>query len=123
MREIWQCRIWNPHTESFEYSGGTPMMQSMFFRTTATLLTVDEQKYEYQTGLKDKNGKDIDWWEGDLFQHRVSDYPLILVQEDGAWWFKHDKARYQYYHIITCWTSPMPEIIGNIHENPDLRKG
>ena len=72
------------------------------------------------TGLLDKNGVDLDWWEGDMFKHPSTDYLMVIVFEDGCFWFRvSENVRYMCYHIINNWTS-LPEKIGTIHTHPEL---
>jgi len=57
-----------------------------------------------------------DWWEGDIFKHSGSIY--VIEYKDGAFRFK---TKQNTYLDLTKWT-PLPEKIGNIHENPELLK-
>ena len=70
--------------------------------------------WEQYTGLKDKNGKEI--YEGDLLR----DGPLIdCVIFKGNGWFLQSLATQALYHPEAdeyC----LFEVIGNIHENPEL---
>ena len=64
------------------------------------------------TGLTDKNGKKI--FEGDVV--RIEDFVNATVKwrEDIACW------TLQSYIIGNTWGSSMLEVIGNIHDNPEL---
>jgi hypothetical protein len=63
-------------------------------------------------GLLDKNGKKI--FEGDIV--RIEDFANAVVKwrEDIACW------TLQGYIIGNTWDSSMLEVIGNIHDNPEL---
>ncbi|MDD3926358.1 MAG: YopX family protein [bacterium] len=85
-----------------------------------------EQNYRYRapnqkimefTGLHDKDGKEA--YEGDVFKRKFMDDSDIGVIKfkDGAFivkWIKNTFSQGLIYHL------PEAEIIGNIHENPDL---
>ena len=77
---------------------------------------------EQFTGLKGKNGKDLDWWEGDLFQESQGLLKQIIY-EDGCFWLqsvKHTTNRTA-LHFCKEWADNIPKV-GNIHENPELLK-
>jgi uncharacterized phage protein (TIGR01671 family) len=75
---------------------------------------------EQFTGLLDKNGKEI--YEGDVLADAKSIYRPQVVFEDGRFAFAftyengHDVAPCQEWYI----TNNQLEVIGNIHENPEL---
>lgn len=70
------------------------------------------------TGLKDKNGKKI--FEGDIVERRydthLADVNLVKWHEENLQWILLRNG-------IIDWLKEDPlEIIGNIHENPELLK-
>ncbi|MEB7455107.1 YopX family protein [Lysinibacillus sphaericus] len=74
------------------------------------------------TGLKDKNGKEI--FEGDIVNIEI---PVVSVNEDfigqvkmleGRWWVDNGND------AIPLWSEiNIPNIVGNIYENPELLEG
>jgi uncharacterized phage protein (TIGR01671 family) len=85
--------------------------------------------YEYfpceimqSTGLKDKNGKEI--YEGDvLIPFTKSIGPYWIVFENGAFVCYHKHGRWGLLSRAFEIGNPLgysPEVIGNIHENPEL---
>ena len=79
----------------------------------STPYDVDGETVGEFTGLKDKNGKEI--YEGDILewpQRKVKDKRVIEYIDNGFW-----------IHGIRGFEMPaehLREIIGNIHENPEL---
>lgn len=75
---------------------------------------------EQFAGLHDKNGKDLDWWEGDLLREDGGKI-MEIVYEDGCFWgvwVKHRENKTS-LHVLLGWIDAI-EKIGNIHENGDL---
>ena len=71
--------------------------------------------------LHGKNGKDLDWWEGDIFA-RSSDRKIegVVVLDMGCFWLQRERGgRTPLYEGID-WSLYK---IGTIHENPELLEG
>ena len=82
-------------------------------------------EYEQYTGLKDKNGKEI--YENDICNVKLADGRTVMADikmTDGCWEldFMFPIGRYgQDRDYLKCHTvNHAVEIIGNIHENPEL---
>jgi uncharacterized phage protein (TIGR01671 family) len=76
---------------------------------------------EQFTGLHDKNGKDI--YEGDIVRWFINDKVITaeVYYEELQAWFTMGKG--ESGGLVLCdWMRGEYEVIGNIHENPELLK-
>ena len=94
---------------------------------------VDEDTVGQYTGLQDKNGKKI--FEGDIFKEDYSGIVRSVFRVPGGLAFEDNPVSFGYDHRApvypyssiaemqnASWLSRYCEIIGNIHDNPDLLK-
>jgi len=105
-------RAWSPGRHAW-MCGYRPQINIDRFNHNATRFFHDESDmvYEQYTGLKDRDGKEI--YEGDIIQwwNKVTPSQAV-VRIPGGWNpFIDDMTLDSTHHI---------EVIGNIHENPEL---
>lgn len=85
------------------------------------------------TGLKDKSGREI--WEGDIFKEDGSGIVRSVFRVPGGLAFEDNPVSFGYDHRApvypyssiaemqnVSWLSQCCEVIGNIHDNPELLK-
>lgn len=95
---------------------------------TLDALDASDFKLEQFTGLKDVNGKDI--YEGDIlatssmmYGDKVTDYLKVEWRENYVGFYCGEKPLYA---CLSEWDNDIkfaqtfPEIIGNVHTNPEL---
>lgn len=87
------------------------------FDSCDSFLTVNDVVIEFDTGLKDKNGKEI--YEGDIVKDHNEWIAVIVWREKmaafGIKWVDGVEDDFEFH--LPC------EVIGNIHENPELLGG
>ena len=124
MNDRFKTRIWHTPTKEFlfvlnlgeDFTQGTPSLVVTSCRTIRTKDYVLEQC----TGLKDASGNLI--YEGDLLLLDPDDPPALVVWNKDVAMFCLEQEDCSYTFDNCGYTPREMEIIGNIHENPDLLK-
>jgi uncharacterized phage protein (TIGR01671 family) len=89
--------------------------------TGSSRYTADNFDLTQSTGLKDKNGVLI--FEGDVLGHNNADSVYVVEWRQGCCGFVAQIPEgNRFDHFIHCGEWQYMEIIGNIHENPELLK-
>lgn len=78
---------------------------------------IDDYVFDQFIGLHDKNGKEI--YEGDIYTHGSVDIRYKVIYRGDQ--FIGNQIGNKSLAGITTWL-PRIEVIGNIHENPELLK-
>ena len=129
MREI-KFRAWDFQKKDWasrycdEIIGGLEMPVNDYFKSNGKEVTRwDFQQY---TGLKDKSGKEI--YEGDIICFRPKGYygycnrhgAVVYDDKLGKWHFGYGNGSSTRKHSYTFKSVHDIEVLGNIHENPEL---
>ena len=115
-------RAWNKETKTMiDLHAITPLAlaidPTLVGARTGVYIPDDDRIVIMQsTGLKDKEGVDLDWWEGDLFKH-LSGLCVIKWHEGGL--YMHGAGGWSPAGDAPHW-AVLPEKIGNIHTHPEL---
>lgn len=81
-------------------------------------ISVDPDTVGQFTGMYDCNGKEI--YEGDIVKNESAGFFGVIKFEDSAFIIDIDKIKGT---LFACLQTGSLEVIGNIHDNPELLKG
>lgn len=125
MRKL-KFRVWSKKQKTYDYKHPYNTLGNFYINQNGCLFSdfgnavapeVKQEDFvvEQYTGLKDKNDKEI--YEGDIVQiyKGGATYEVAWMDKDGGWFcFSNNDDHYEpLYHADF-------EVIGNIHENPEL---
>ena len=117
MKDRFKFRVWNSKTKRYIEPCSLVLCMDASLMTIEERSVGDEYIIEQCTGLKDKNGKLI--FEGDLVKMDDDKYKVIWLDEA----FKYEPLStigVRGYLDVGAYYCTDPEIIGNIHDNPEL---
>lgn len=124
-------RVWDEQTKSYEWdrefvlsSSGELMELYSNHNGTWEYHFADTDRFivEHETGLKDKNGKEI--YEGDVMRFDAIDYEIYWSSDFSGWHNRRtDKSERIYGSNSFEEVTRFGSVIGNIHENKELLGG
>lgn len=111
-----QYRAWDKKAESYIEHGfdiridGDGYIYRRIWGETEWQRTSDID-IEFSTGLKDKNGQELDWWEGDVFDHPSG--KCVIKWHDGGL-YMHGSGGYAPVGDATDWAEDLIEHFENM---------
>ena len=80
----------------------------------------DKFEIEFFTGLHNKNGKELDWWEGDILKSPDNEIGIIEYNVmGGGFYIRRPQDRYYWLSISKARNANWIKI-GSVHEKADL---
>lgn len=118
-------RAWNASVKRMTYFGLPPVItgdwedkMGMFFKASDDVFLSSYSDPMQFTGLHDKNGKDI--YEGDVVENGLSGTWVVQPLEQGAFSLLGVCQKYRDCNYLISALNSECEVIGNIHENPEM---
>ncbi len=116
MREI-KFRAWDNLQKKYEYwDAKNDKYDGIFW---SMVLRPEFEEPEQFTGLKDKDGEDLDWWEGDIIL-AITEILHIIVFDNGAFYLEENGGGRWLGNEAAQWDISCRKKVGNIHTNSEL---
>ena len=112
------------YCRAFRWAGDKEPVPAIQENDSFMFRTIDPETVGQYTGLIDKNGKMI--YENDILNCEVVgiQYPAKVVFKNGSFGVAYTHRGIDYFNPFTSFVESVEfEIIGNIHDNPELLKG
>jgi len=127
MNNTFKSRVWDKNENRFRYGNEFTVNGNgdIFCNDYSGMCQNERFIFQHYTGLKDRNQKEI--YEGDILKHPQATEPeengFIVVWNNFGWVCVNVNYRFDpYYNATFDGYFSQTEVIGNIHENPELLK-
>lgn len=120
MREL-KFRVWSEEDKEYRTDLNVFRLHGGKIVCTSPMYSLEGDRFDVEqyTGLKDKNGKEI--YEGDVVEYMTCYYGNEKRHRKVVEWGEWDSDDFGEPHNLGYFNlSECMEVIGNIHENPEL---